>query len=593
MTDPPASIFDEFISPPGTREREGTPVGLLGAALGDVVRGVGGWAGLVVLWDAGAGVRVHISSYGLIAPDLDELEALVEHAAPGLLGALPVDGEPPTPPDDETAAGAEPAYGWQIDLPAGEARIQTRLGRLHLLAFPIQTALRGAQEAGPPAAQAAEEVPGGALHLVGMLCLVHPQRRLNLRGAYPAVYNLLVAQTNLALQNVELVQRLINEARWLAAVLEHTSEGLIILDPAGRVLGGNQAAAALTGWPMAELRGRDLLATLDLRLLTWVPTARTFEEESWAGPFATPPAEDDASPPESDSADEPAATPPLDLVLATRLGTRIYTEGRVSVVRAATGEVLGAVVGLRDVTAQREAEELQATFLSVISHELQTPLSVIRGYAELLADQAGSVKPRELRQKLGIVAEETAKLSKMVTNLLDASRIQAGGLELRLEPLDLRRLVERVVQKMTPLTEKHRFVVGVSHDLPPVLADYERVEQVLTNLLENAIKYSPAGGTIAITDDLTSDEVIIHVSDEGIGVPEAERDRIFSRFHRLNSRQVRQMKGVGLGLYIVRAIVGAHGGRIWVEAAPGGGARFSFSLPRQHKAPVPILFGRG
>jgi signal transduction histidine kinase len=229
----------------------------------------------------------------------------------------------------------------------------------------------------------------------------------------------------------------------------------------------------------------------------------------------------------------------------------------------------------------------------VISHELQTPLSVIRGYAELLADQAGSVKPRELRQKLGIVAEETAKLSKMVANLLDASRIQAGGLDLRLEPLDLRRLVERVVQKMTPLTGQHRFVVGVSHDLPPVLADYERVEQVLTNLLENAIKYSPAGGTISITDDLTSDEVIIHVSDEGIGVPEAERDRIFSRFHRLNSRQVRQMKGVGLGLYIARAIVGAHGGRIWVEAAPGGGARFSFSLPRQHKAPVPILFGRG
>lgn len=591
MTNQPASIFDEFISPPERGGREGTPVGLLGAALGDVVRGVAGRAGLVVLWDSGAGVRVHTSSYGLIAPDLDELGALVEHAAPGLLGALPVDGEPPPANDDPTASGAEPAYGWQIDLPAGEARIQTRLGRLHLLVFPIRTALQGGQGASAPAA---EEASGGVLRLIGMLCLVHPQRRLNLRGVYPAVYNLLVAQANLALQNVELVQRLINEARWLAAVLEHTSEGLIIFDPAGRALGGNQAAATLTGWSMAELRGRDLLTTLDLRLLTWVPEARTFEEEPWSGPFVAPPAGEDAAPPaDGDPPADPATTPPLDLVLTTRSGVRIYTEGRVSVVRAATGEVLGAVLGLRDVTAQCEAEELQATFLSVISHELQTPLSVIRGYAELLADQAGSVKPRELRQKLGIVAEETAKLSKMVANLLDASRIQAGGLELRLEPLDLRRLVERVVQKMTPLSDKHRFVVGVSHDLPPVLADYERVEQVLTNLLENALKYSPAGGTISITDDLTSDEVIIHVSDEGIGVPEAERDRIFSRFHRLNSRQVRQMKGVGLGLYIARAIVGAHGGRIWVEAAPGGGAHFSFSLPRQHKAPVPILFGRG
>jgi signal transduction histidine kinase len=277
----------------------------------------------------------------------------------------------------------------------------------------------------------------------------------------------------------------------------------------------------------------------------------------------------------------------------TRSGTRIYSEGRPAVVYGADGAVLGALLGLRDVTAQREAEELQATFLSVISHELQTPLAVIRGYAELLADAAGQIKPGELRQKLGIVAEESAKLSKMVTNLLDASRIQAGGLELKPEPIDLRRLVERVVQKMAPLSSKHRFEVAMSHELPPVLAAKERVEQVLTNLLETALKYSPGGGTILITGDLTSDEVIIHVSDEGIGVPEADRQRIFSRFHRLKSRQVRQMKGVGLGLYIARAIVGAHGGRIWVDAAPGGGAQFSFSLPRQHKAPLPILFGRG
>jgi signal transduction histidine kinase len=114
----------------------------------------------------------------------------------------------------------------------------------------------------------------------------------------------------------------------------------------------------------------------------------------------------------------------------------------------------------------------------------------------------------------------------------------------------------------------------------------------LLNLLENAVKYSPGGGRITITSDLFSDEVILHVSDEGIGVPEAERERIFSRFARLNSRAVRQMKGVGLGLYIARAIVRAHGGRIWVDAAPGGGAQFSFSLPRQHKAPLPVLFGR-
>ena len=382
---------------------------------------------------------------------------------------------------------------------------------------------------------------------------------------------------------------MINEARWLEAVLQHTSDGLIILDPHGRVLGCNEASTQITGWSAADLRGRDLARRLDLRRLVWVPAARTYEEEPWAGPFAPAPHRTDVLRPDRNPA-APAARPGAD---HAERHANLQRRPGPAVVYGADGAVLGAVLGLRDVTAQREAEELQATFLSVISHELQTPLAVIRGYAELLADAAGQIKPGELRQKLGIVAEESAKLSKMVTNLLDASRIQAGGLELKPEPVDLRRLVERVVQKMAPLSASIASWSAMSHELPPVLADYERVEQVLTNLLENAIKYSPGGGTILITGDLTSDEVIIHVSDEGIGVPEAERQRIFSRFHRLNSRQVRQMKGVGLGLYIARAIVGAHGGRIWVDAAPGGGAQFSFSLPRQHKAPLPILFGRG
>jgi signal transduction histidine kinase len=564
--------------PPEEALYEADPVRLLAAALANAVAAVGGRAGLIILWDSGLGVAVHSSSTGLAAPDQAELEALVRHAAPALLGALPVDGGAGDPTGDE--GGSEPAYGWQIDARAAEARIQTRLGRLHLLAFPV---LLGPGLAAPPATDGEGAAPP---RLVGLLSFVHPQRQLNLRQAHPTVYNMIVAEVALVMQNVHLVQHLINEARWLAAVLEHTSEGLLILDPRGRVVGCNAAGTQIIGWTAAELRGRDLVATLDPHRLIWVPAARTYEEEPWAGPFAAPDAETTASAPG-------ATVPPLDLVLTTRNGTRIYTEGRAAVVTGPGGEVLGAMLSLRDVTAQREAEELQATFLSVISHELQTPLAVIRGYAELLADEAGRIKPRELRQKLGIVAEESAKLSKMVTNLLDASRIQAGGLELKPEPVDLRRLVERVVQKITPLSSKHRFEIAMSHDLPPVLADYERVEQVLTNLLENAIKYSPAGGTILITGDLTSDEVIIHVSDEGIGVPEADRQRIFSRFHRLNSRQVRQMKGVGLGLYIARAIVGAHGGRIWADAAPGGGAQFSFSLPRQHKAPLPILFGRG
>jgi signal transduction histidine kinase len=424
--------------------------------------------------------------------------------------------------------------------------------------------------------------PGQDGRLAALIGFVHPAPRLDLPTKRPHLVRLFVHHVDLVLRLRALTDRLLNEARWLEVVLGHVSDGLVLVDTVGRVLTANPACERITGWPARDLYGRDLVAVLQARPMHWAGNGNG--GDLWAGPMTG-----DAPLPEAS-----AATPPaIELALIGRHGNEIYTEARVAQVVDDDGQLLGAVVSLRDVSAQREAEELQATFLSVISHELQTPLSVIRGFAELLADGVESMPPAQVRNKLQIVAEESERLSTMVENLLDASRIGAGGLELTREPVNIPRLVRQAVQKMEPLSARHHFVIAVPDDLPPVLADYARVEQVLINLLENAIKYSPGGGQITITSDLTSDEVILHISDEGIGVPEAERERIFSRFGRLNSRVVRQMKGVGLGLYIARAIITAHGGRIWVDPAPGGGAQFSFSLPRQYKAPLPVLFGRG
>ncbi|MGI8587663.1 MAG: ATP-binding protein [Chloroflexia bacterium] len=382
----------------------------------------------------------------------------------------------------------------------------------------------------------------------------------------------------------ELARMLANQARWLNAVFVQAGDGLVLVDAAGRVIGCNPACERLTGWRASDLAGRDLVAALQARPMHWNGAGAEDDDESWAGPLAeeTPTISADGG-----------RTPLIELVLVGRGGNRIYTEARVAPVADNAGRLLGAVVGLRDVTAALEAEEQQATFLSVISHELQTPLAVIRGYAELLADRLGRMPQAQVRRNLEVVAEESERLSGMVASLLDASRIGAGGLELSLEPVDLPSLVRRVVQKVSLLGSGHKFQIALPDDLPPVLADYARVEQVLINLLENAVKYSPGGGRITITGDMESSEVILHISDEGIGVPEAERERIFSRFARLSSRTGRQMKGVGLGLYIARAIITAHGGRIWAGAAPGGGAQFSLSLPRQNKAPLPVLFNRG
>ncbi|HMA35493.1 MAG TPA: ATP-binding protein [Chloroflexia bacterium] len=513
-------------------------------------------AGLIALWHTERGQVLPPAGAGLPPEGLAQLGQLLTTAAPDLLQIL---------------TGARPAGarfgvlpGWQIDPPRRAAQVATAWGPMHVLAVPIDSA-------------------------VALLALVYTAPSLDPWGTRPYVVRLAVRHIELAWQAGERAARLVDEAQWLDSVLEQSLEGLVLVDPAGRVISCNPAATRLTGWRADDLRGRSLVEALQARPMSWAG-APADGDDLWAGPLAGDPAgAADRAP--APAADESPRGPAIELVLTSRQGSQIYTTARVTPV-AVGGRTLGAIVSFQDVTAGREAEELQATFLSVISHELQTPLAVIRGYAELLADQLDVLPPPQVRHQLAVVAEESARLSAMVASLLDASRIGAGGLELTLEPVNIPRLVRYAVQKVALLSSRHQFVIAVPDDLPPVLADYARIEQVVINLLNNAVKYSPAGGRITLTSDLLSDEVILHISDEGIGVPEAERQRIFSRFARLNSRVVRQMKGVGLGLYIARAIITAHGGRIWVNAAPGGGAQFSFSLPRQYKAPLPVVFGR-
>ena len=184
----------------------------------------------------------------------------------------------------------EPAYGWLIDPLAAEARIQTRLGRLHLLAFPVPLTAGLAAPAGAPADGA-----GAAPRLIGLLSFIHPQRRLDLRHAHPTVYNVVVAEVAVAMQHAHLVQQLINEARWLEAVLQHTSDGLIILDPRGRVLGCNEASTQITGWSAVDLRGRDL--ELDPRSAPPGLDARRPHLRGGAVGRAVRPARTDAPPP--------------------------------------------------------------------------------------------------------------------------------------------------------------------------------------------------------------------------------------------------------------------------------------------------------
>ncbi|MCS7260974.1 MAG: ATP-binding protein, partial [Anaerolineae bacterium] len=162
---------------------------------------------------------------------------------------------------------------------------------------------------------------------------------------------------------------------------------------------------------------------------------------------------------------------------------------------------------------------------------------------------------------------------------------QAGGLKLQFTYVDLPSLAEKVIQKLRAQTQQHTFSVDFPPDFPLVQADYERIREVLTNLLSNAIKYSPAGGLIRVSGTVRDNEVVISVSDEGVGIPEHEQERIFEPFSRVDSSLTRQTPGAGLGLFLVKSVVEAHGGRVWVDSRLGRGSTFFFTLPLGERRP--------
>jgi signal transduction histidine kinase len=224
---------------------------------------------------------------------------------------------------------------------------------------------------------------------------------------------------------------------------------------------------------------------------------------------------------------------------------------------------------------------VKSTFISVISHELKTPVALIKGYADTLLRKDARWDPRTTSDSLEVIHEEADRLNELIDNLLDASRLQAGVLPLEEEPIPLDELSKRVADRFRTQTEKHEILVQFPANFPIVQGDIGRLEQVLYNLISNAIKYSPKGGEIKISGRVEPDEVTITVSDQGKGIPLEEQHRVFDRFFRGARERSQSTPGAGLGLYLAKAIVEAHGGRIEVKSYPDEGTAFSFTIPYQ------------
>ncbi len=240
----------------------------------------------------------------------------------------------------------------------------------------------------------------------------------------------------------------------------------------------------------------------------------------------------------------------------------------------------------------QELDRLKSDFISMVSHELRAPLTNINGALELMSGECTGTQGSPCRTMLGIVSDQANRLTRFVQGVLNVSRIEAGVLSFQFAPVDVATVVSKVVSDFSSRSLAHRLLVVSEEQLPAAWADRDRLEEVLVNLVDNAVRYSP-GGDITIearqVGELSAIKkdgappagsfIVVSVSDQGVGIPAAEQERIFERFYRVDHQDSREVYGHGLGLYIARRLVEAHNGYIWVESAPGKGSRFSFAVP--------------
>ncbi len=418
--------------------------------------------------------------------------------------------------------------------------------------------------------------PLGALHFLRPATLRSCFERKEDGEAFAAPTDL--ANTEMHLFIVQLAaslrfalrsQSLVKEQERLAAIFRYSTEGILTVDHALRIIDFNPAMERLTGWRESEVLGQFYFKVLR-------PKDRQGNDLGLQDSLIL----------QAFSGQEVVNR---EMIICARDGQLFAVSMTASCVRSRHGEPISGILNVHDLTRERQQEEDRSTFISVISHELQTPIAIIKGYASTLARVDAHYDDRTLHSRLVAIEEEADRLNKLVGNLLYASRIQANGLQMDIASLDLDHLIRGVVRRLQAKSPEVQVTLAIPERLPTVMADRERIEEVLQNLLDNAVKYSPGRPEITVTCNATGEEVIVSISDMGMGIPLREQEQIFDRFQRAVKPMMQATPGAGLGLYICRVIVEAHGGRIWVESTLRQGSTFSFSLPREEKAQLPMV----
>jgi len=357
-------------------------------------------------------------------------------------------------------------------------------------------------------------------------------------------------------QTAHLYQSVLEKSDELEAVLTGIGDAVIVVDPKLRLQMMNPVAAKIFGIVAVPEPGVRLPDIVDQ------PELVALAQETLSGQDA----------------------PQIQEIVLADEGdrTKIY-QAMASAIMAASGHVRGAVMVMRDVTQQREIEQMKSDFLSVVSHELRTPLHSIKGFVDIiLMGKTGEINDLQ-RDFLTTVKESSTNLQRLIDDLLEFSRMEAGQIKLRAADVSLWGLVDRVAEQLSPLAQQGNLglVNAVEESIDLIEADPMRIEQVLTNLMTNAIKFTPAGGTVTVSARDIGDEIEVSVRDTGIGIAEDELPRVFERFYQVDSSASRSYRGAGLGLTICEFIVEYHHGSIRAESTLGEGSTFLFTLPKK------------
>ncbi len=497
--------------------------------LRNAVRALGGSAAVVATWDDASHKFVVTGSYGLGAGEILRISPLLNEAIPDL-------------------ALSREQFALLSALFRQSALPVSTTGQMQnpVMAVPLRT--------------------GG--ETVGLIVVLRSSEAANFSRLDPPVLAAFAEQAAIAVQSARLAHLLAQEKRRVESILEGSADGIYTVDSARRIVSVNPAMERLLGRSREDLIGLPCAVALNWRDREGRPVC------PGQCPMLHSPV------PEAEHVTELAAG------VRSRNGQHTDVALVYSVVRSPEMLPLNAVVNVRDMTRMRETEDMRSAFLSMLGHQLQTPLAIIKGYTNTLSRSDADWDSSTLHRIFEAIEEETDHMSQLMNRLLLASRLETGELPINHEQVQLSALAQKAVGRLQPAANNHDFSVEYPDYLPTVSGDPGLLEEVIMNLLDNAVKYSPDGGSIEIlVDGDAARGVTLTVKDHGVGVPRWETRRIFERFHRSQHPVSVQTRGMGIGLYICDAVMTSHGGTVHVESTLGMGSSFTLTFPEAVVSP--------